>query len=336
MDTLVSVIVPVYNVERYLKKCVDSILAQTYANLEIILVDDGATDTSGKMCDEYKKADPRIVVVHKENGGLASARNAGLKAAHGEYIAYVDSDDWVEPDFVERLLSTCVGNDADVSICRYEDCYSEEPFSHEEEQFTRVWSGKDAVRHRVLDEAKYCISTSACNKFYKRELIADMCFPEGKYYEDIVYGVQAMLRANRVAYINRSLYHYRCARQGSIMNEGFNPRIITDELPLMSERNQLIREAGLTDIADLVDRNYCIRVIEIARKVSAVPDLQLRIQLDKQCRDWFSVVYKRCGKCNFTMVDKGKVLLYQKTPKLGFCLFNMVAKAKAVTERCRL
>lgn len=336
MDTLVSVIIPVYNVERYLKKCVDSILTQTYVNLEIILVDDGATDTSGKMCDDYQKVDPRVSVVHKKNGGLASARNAGLAVAHGEYIAYVDSDDWVEPDFVECLLSDCLGNGADMSICRFENCFSEEPFAHKEKQFSCVWNGKDAVCHRVLDEAKYCISTSAWNKFYKRELIADMCFPEGKYYEDIVYGVKAMLRADKVAYTNRSLYHYRCARPGSIMNEGFNVRVITDELPLMQERNQLIREAGLTDIADLVDRNYCIRAIEIARKVSAMPDLQLRTQLDTQCRDWFSVVYKRCGKCHFSMVDKVKVLLYQKAPKLGFCLFNMVAKAKAVTERCKL
>lgn len=102
--TLVSVIVPVYNVEKYMRKCIDSIINQTYTNLEIILVDDGALDRSGEICDEYAQIDPRIKVLHKKNGGLASARNAGIKIATGEYISYIDSDDWVETEFIEMLL----------------------------------------------------------------------------------------------------------------------------------------------------------------------------------------------------------------------------------------
>ena len=121
--TLVSVIIPVYNVEKYMRRCIDSIINQTYTNLEIILVDDGASDRSGKICDEYAQMDHRIKVLHKENGGLASARNAGIQIATGEYISYVDSDDWVETEFIEVLLKGCQDNNAKMSICRYRECF---------------------------------------------------------------------------------------------------------------------------------------------------------------------------------------------------------------------
>ena len=119
---LISVIVPVYNVESYLKVCVDSILAQTYENLEIILVDDGSKDSSGKMCDEYAEKDARIKVVHKKNGGVSSARNKGLDVASGEYIGFVDSDDSTKPNMFEILYKNMVTSDADVSVCKANNC----------------------------------------------------------------------------------------------------------------------------------------------------------------------------------------------------------------------
>lgn len=308
---LVSVIVPVYNVENYMRKCIDSILNQTYKNLEIILVDDGATDESGVICDEYALIDHRIKVLHKENGGLASARNAGVKVATGEYISYVDSDDWIESEFIETLLKCCEDNNAQMSICRYSERFDEMQYEHTEKLYTMVWTGKDAVRHRVMDDSKYCIATSAGNKFYSAELIKEMEFPEGKYYEDIVYGIEAMLKSNKVVYTNMSLYNYRCNRQGSIMNEGFNARIITDELPLMSKRNALIRKYGLTDIADLVDRNYCIRIIEICRQLYNDRKIEIKDDLYKCCKLYFREVYKRCGHSEFKGIDLLKVALFK-------------------------
>lgn len=322
--TLVSVIVPVYNVENYMRKCIDSILNQTYTNLEIILVDDGATDHSAAICDEYAQIDHRIKVVHKQNGGLASARNAGLTVATGEYIAYVDSDDWVELEFIETLLACCKDNNAQMSICRYSDRFDEMPYEHTEKSYTMVWTGKDAVRHRVLDESKYCISTCAWNKFYSAELIKGMQFPEGKYYEDIVYGIEAMLKSDQVAYTNVSLYYYRCNRQGSIMNEGFNKRVITDELPLMSERNALIRKYGLTDIADLVDRNYCIRVIEICRQLYNDRKIKSKDDLYNSCKSYFNEVYNRCGHSQFKGIDLLKVTLFKCNLKICCRCMNLL------------
>lgn len=119
MKELISIIVPVYNVEQYLDDCLISIINQTYKNLEIILIDDGSTDKSGKICDEYAKKDSRIIVIHKENGGVSSARNAGLRIAKGAYIGFVDPDDWIAEDMYEVLYSNAKKYDADVSVCKY-------------------------------------------------------------------------------------------------------------------------------------------------------------------------------------------------------------------------
>ena len=117
MNDLISIIVPVYNVEQYLDRCVKSLLQQTYKNLEIILVDDGSPDRCGQMCDNYAKLDSRVLVIHKENGGLSDARNAGLSHAHGEYIAFVDSDDYIEADMISELYNACHNQDADIVVC---------------------------------------------------------------------------------------------------------------------------------------------------------------------------------------------------------------------------
>ena len=124
-NDLISIIVPVYNMEQYMERCVNSIINQTYSNLEIILVDDGSTDRSPAMCDEYALKDARIKVVHKANGGLSDARNAGLKVATGAYIGYVDSDDWVELSMYQKLYESCIENDAQVAVCRYAKAYQD-------------------------------------------------------------------------------------------------------------------------------------------------------------------------------------------------------------------
>lgn len=319
--TLVSVIIPVYNVEKYMRRCIDSIINQTYTNLEIILVDDGASDRSGKICDEYAQMDHRIKVLHKENGGLASARNAGIQIATGEYISYVDSDDWVETEFIEVLLKGCQDNNAKMSICRYRECFDESESKFVEKSNTIIWTGKSAVRHRIEDESTYGISTSAWNKLYSAKLIEEMRFPEGKYYEDSVYAMEAMLKSDKVAYTNSVLYNYRCNRKGSIMNEGFNARIITDELPLMAERNALIRKYGLGDIADLVDRNYCIRVIEVCRQLYNDRNIENKDDLYTCCKLYFREVYKRCGHSEFKGIDLLKAALFKSNIKV--CCWSM-------------
>ena len=213
-DILVSVIVPVYNVEEYLARCVDSILSQTYRNLEVILVDDGAKDSSGTICDSYAQRDTRVKVVHKENGGLSSARNAGIDIARGEYLEFVDSDDWLEPDAVESMLHQAVvhqvelvlGGRWDVSARTGEKKLGLCP-SHQE-----IISGTEMVRR--IFRWENCDS-SACDKLFHKRLFREIRFPHGKVVEDVPVMYKIVLDAGRVALLDKPVYNY-FHRSGSI------------------------------------------------------------------------------------------------------------------------
>lgn len=215
---LISVIVPVYKVEAYLPKCVDSILNQTFQNLEILLVDDGSPDNCGRICDAYAEKDPRIRVIHKENGGLSSARNVGLDAATGEYIGFVDSDDWIEPEMYAQMLAVLEKHDAQM-VCagRYdvdeetgaktvglcpakEECISGEEFAGR----VFLWDHCDS---------------SAWDKLYRRELLQGFRYPEGRVCEDVPVTYRLALNAQRVALCDKPLYNYY-HRTGSI-SKGF-------------------------------------------------------------------------------------------------------------------
>ena len=213
-ETRISVIVPVYNVEKYLARCVDSILVQTHENLEVILVDDGAKDGSGAICDAYAAKDPRVRVLHKENGGLSSARNCGLDMATGEYIAFVDSDDWLEPDAYAHLLAVmekygvrlvCGGRyDVDGRTGERKNglCPKAEEVISAGELVGRIflWDGCDS---------------SACDKLYHRSLLESFRYPEGKVCEDVPVTYRIVLQTDKVALANKPFYNYY-HRPGSI------------------------------------------------------------------------------------------------------------------------
>lgn len=210
----ISVIVPVYNVEKYLARCVDSILAQTYGNLEIILVNDGSKDASGVICDDYAAADSRIRVIHKENGGLSSARNAGIDAAVGEYLAFVDSDDWIEPQTYEWMMEqmlyygvklVCAGRyDADGGTGEKARglCPSKEEVISGEEMAGRIFTWDNC-------------DSSACDKLYHRSLFEEHRYPLGVVCEDLPVTYRLALKAGRVALCPRPVYNYY-HRPGSI------------------------------------------------------------------------------------------------------------------------
>ena len=206
-DILISVIVPVYNVEKYLPKCVDSILNQTYRNLEVILVDDGTPDASGAICDAYAQRDPRVKVIHKENGGLSSARNAGIDIARGEYFGFVDSDDWIEPETYESLLELALKYQVKL-VCggRYNvnDATGERtdgicPTVEE------VISGEELVSRIFLWDN---IDSAAWDKLYHRSLFREIRYPFGKIVEDVPTTYRIALDAGRAAMCNRRVYNY--------------------------------------------------------------------------------------------------------------------------------
>lgn len=200
----VSIIVPVYNVEKYLDECVKSILAQTYENIEIVLVDDGSKDTSGAMCDEYKKTDDRIVVVHKENGGLSSARNTGMENASGDYYIFVDSDDTISPDMAEEMVKKA--NEYDAKIVSSLISEEQEKLGTGDKNKVTVYDTHDALKSIFSDGL---VVTSSSGKMYAAELFEDIRFPTEMIFEDFATIYKVIRKAPKVVVFEDWQYFYR-------------------------------------------------------------------------------------------------------------------------------
>lgn len=209
---LISVIVPVYNVEKYLKKCVESVLAQTMKEIEIILVDDGSTDTSRTMCDAFAEKYEQIRVIHKDNGGLSSARNAGVKIAEGSYVGFVDSDDYIAPDMYEVLYKEIEKNQADVAVCGVYDVYRTKMTPQCESMDTFVCDNAEMFGHILIGEK---ISGTVCNKLIRMNIAKKLLFPEGKLFEDAFYCGQLVQHVTKAAVTTKPYYYY-VHREGSI------------------------------------------------------------------------------------------------------------------------
>lgn len=249
---LLSVVVPVYNVEKYVERAVDSICTQTLTDMEIILVDDGSKDQSGKLCDELAQKDSRIRVLHKENGGLSSARNAGIEIAGGKYIAFVDSDDWIDPEMYSVLTGLLEKHQADLAICSYKEVSEgENPNPAKGEGEIAVWQDQEALQVFVEEQETYNIQNAAWNKVYKRSLMGELRFPEGKLFEDIAYTTKLIARSQKTVYTNQPFYNYVVNRSGSIMNQRINERIFTDQIPLYMEKRQFLQEIGREDLVQI-------------------------------------------------------------------------------------
>ena len=213
---LVSIIVPVYKVEPYLRRCLNSIVNQTYTNLEIILVNDGSPDGCPQICNEYASKDNRIIVVHKENGGLSDARNAGLNICRGEYISFIDSDDWIANTYIELLLKAIQENNADLSICS---------FTKTKQTYDLTIVGQD-FKYEVLDATAaakklwskdYVTFVIACGKLAKKALFNDTRFPKGVLHEDEFVSYKLLYNANKTVFLDIPLYCY-FQRVDSIMS----------------------------------------------------------------------------------------------------------------------
>ena len=217
----ISVVVPVYNVKKYLEKSFESIADQTYDNLEIVLVDDGATDGSGKLCDELAKKDNRVKVCHKVNGGLSSARNHGLLNATGDYIIFIDSDDYIHPDMISSLYSEIKRTDSDGAVCGIMNVYN----TKEVPQCSDTEIVFECDREKFLKELLIGekIPGSVCNKLIKKEIADKLQFPVGKIYEDAFYHLDLVKAAKSYVVITKPYYYY-FHRGDSITTQKYNPR----------------------------------------------------------------------------------------------------------------
>lgn len=240
-EGLVSVIVPVFNVARYLGKCIESIVHQTYKNLEIILVDDGSTDESGDLCDKWGQKDSRIRVIHKLNGGLGDARNTGMKVASGEYILYVDSDDWIELDFCEVMLHRIQMDLCDACVCGYREVRDDGRVIKTKGEENKIYLGRELL-HDILEE-KVCFSYSVWKFMYKRENISLIKFDVGVYFEDVTFLTKFLLQDLHVSVEPQVLYNYR-VNDKSITRQKLTNKHVKDYIQAVYNQFCILQRAG--------------------------------------------------------------------------------------------
>jgi glycosyltransferase involved in cell wall biosynthesis len=263
----ISVIIPVYKVEPYLRQCIDSILTQSYSNLEIILVDDGSPDNCGKICDEYAEKDNRINVIHKENEGQAAARNTGINKATGEYLTFVDSDDWVAPDILELLYTSLISNNADVSCCGYYLAYSNMYKTFNCSNKILVLNREQAIEQMLLNKNVFC---SVWGKLYKKSLFDVIRFPCGiSYGEDAAVTFNVLSIIECVVSNNIPKYYYR-QRKGSLVSMNYNSKKM--EILNNAERILKVIENNYPNITDVAAASLLRANLDVLSRIVLTPE----------------------------------------------------------------
>lgn len=293
---LISVIVPVYKVEPYLDQCISSIVNQTYPNLEIILVDDGSPDNCPAMCDAWAEKDQRIRVIHKPNGGLSDARNAGMAAATGELMAFVDSDDWVDSRYLECLYHAMKQTNADISACDLREVYDDQTASElylgqaEAEIATPAEAINDILHNRRFRAV-------AWNKLYTREILKNEHFETARLHEDEFFSYRLYDKAERLAYISLPLYNYR-KRAGSIMTL-FSVRHL-DLLDAYLERIALL-ESKYPQLLLRDKLNFCVACMNLYDDVSSAESSQKAAARNriKECRQKVRFTRSELQRCTY-------------------------------------
>lgn len=272
-DIAISVVVPVYRVEKYINRCVESILTQSFPNFELILVDDGSDDMCGEICDQYAENDDRIVVIHKENGGLSCARNAGIEAARGEYIAFVDGDDSVHKDYLRILFGLCKANNCQIGMCNF--LMTEENSIRLKPQKTgktEVVTGKEAV-DRSCTGTGSLMFTIAWNKLYHKSLFRDVRYPVGKIHEDDYTTWKLLWKSEYVAITNLYLYYY-LQRPDSIMGKPFEKKRL-ERLDAYEEKIEVLKKHGMIRAYEWLIITYYRLLWETYAQVKAnIPDCE--------------------------------------------------------------
>ena len=318
-NPVISIIVPVYNVERYLDRCIQSILVQSFKKFELVLINDGSTDNSLKICQKYREEDNRIVLISQPNKGLSAARNTGLENIHGEYVCFIDSDDFVEKNYLRSLYNNLEKNKADISICEYfltdEKGKKLSVEKLNEPENISILSGKNTFNYFYKDN--YVPNVVAWNKLYKRSIFKKLRYKEGHYFEDEFIALPLFYTAKKVSFVRKPLYNY-VQRSGSIMNSSWTLKKYQDQQLMYQERIEYFKK----------NKNLMYK--------AAV----------QQYKDWITGI-------NYANIDKSYVLNLQKeyrkyfgirksnNPKrilkdfLGLLDIRLVSKLKSVSKYIR-
>lgn len=324
---LISIIVPIYNMEKYLRKCIDSILCQTYKNIELILVDDGSTDSSPQICDEYAELDDRVKVIHKHNTGQADSRNKGINIAKGEYIGFVDSDDWIDADMYEVLYNTIVDTGADISICGIFYEYANQIEVTYNCGGLYNYDREEAIRAIYMDTN---IKSYSWDKLFKREVITNN-YPDTRYFEDLTILIKWIANANKTSIVGKAKYHYR-QREGSICTTQSNKNFFGFWLGLFNIF-LFVREQGVfSDDERIMYLNLLRKTISVAKGIARVTDRKRALAhynymtTELKDKDVIRSEYLSTSK-------KINLIMLEKTPLLFFSIYKVVKKLHFAYKR---
>lgn len=302
-NSLITIIIPVYNIEKYLRKCIESVIEQTYKNIEIILVDDGSMDNSGEICDQYKEKDSRILVIHKRNGGLSDARNSAIDIAKGKYLFFLDGDDYIEKDSIEYLYNIITKYKCQIAIA----------------QTQLVWDGKEKIKRNkdnckreekiklynnesALEAMLYNteFTNNACNKLYDTKLFTNIRYPIGMLYEDLATTYKLISLAKKIVLSSRITYNYLVDRNTSIMNSSYN-----------SKRMQSL--IFTNEIISFVKEKYpSIELAAISRMYMECLFILLKLPYKKKYSNDNKIVHNFLKKYRWKVIKNKKLPIKQK------------------------
>lgn len=298
MKEKISIIVPVYNVEKYVRKCLESIIHQTYKNIEIIIIDDGSTDNSLKICKEFEKKDKRIIVIHQENQGLSASRNNGIKLATGDYIGFIDSDDIVSPYMYEYLYKSIIKNKSDISSCQFSAFYEGEEPNFTNEYYDISYTSKEALIELIKDKE---ITSHAVDKLYKKELFNEIEYPIGKKFEDINTTYKLFQKSKKISFVKCDLYGY-LQRDGSITRQ-YKISTTLDFINAVNERYENLYN-NLEELNIYLDMNrvnsilrYFLDIVE-HKKIEVLKNKKLKEVLNKEINFGKKIFTKEVRKIN--------------------------------------
>ncbi|OJG45055.1 glycosyl transferase, group 2 family protein [Enterococcus hermanniensis] len=306
---------PVYNVEKYLKKCVDSILAQTFTDFELILVDDGSPDSSGTICDEYAMKDSRVKVIHKENGGLSSARNAGIDSAKGKYLGFIDSDDYIAEDMYELLHNNIVKEEADLSICGIYHVYEGKKPSEKKKKYLIL--NRDEATVLIFHGNQ--ISDHAVNKLYKKSIFSELRYPQGKYHEDSFTIVGILDKCEKVVVDTRQKYYYY-HRDDSITSQTFSKKHL--EYIDAWEQNEKKVSGRTKEIEEAAHQRVCFANFLVLDKI-------VNANLENQISETKEIV--RYLRSNFSFIMKNSI--FTKNRKISMLLLMISVRLYSVPSK---
>lgn len=276
MEDLITVIIPVYNKEKYIERTLNSIIAQSYKNLEIIIVNDGSTDNSKEICTRFKERDNRIKLINIENHGAGYARNLGLNNANGEYISFIDADDYVDLDYYKILHNMILDTGADIAECKYLRVkVAQELIKYNKANNHNIMTNIEKLKDLYgRDDKKYVNTVIMCNKLFKKELFEGIYYPEGRIIDDEFITYKLIYRSKKIVTIDSELYFY-VQSEDSVMRNDFKEKRVIDTIDVYDEVYKFSKENSIQEIMDLVlvrYLNYCIELTQKTKKSNEIKD----------------------------------------------------------------